>query len=102
MTLAGRFTILHVKLGTFACCTGPLAPRPSFPSPRSSDLTQADLDAGSITNTATASGNGATSAPATVTVTATQTKALTLVKSASPATYSAAIGRINVCYTVTY
>src|SRR5205823_7405047 len=63
--------------------------------------TQADLDAGSITNTATASGNGATSAPASATVTATQTKALTLAKSASPATYSATGQTITYTYTIT-
>jgi len=52
--------------------------------------TQADLDAGKISNTAVATGTGApngtpiTSPPSTATVSATQTPALTLVKSASP------------------
>src|SRR5206468_1782476 len=63
--------------------------------------TQADLDAGSITNTATSSGNGVTSPSATATVTANQTKELTLAKSASPSTYSSTGTLITYTYTIT-
>ena len=41
-----------------------------------------------MTNTATASGGGATSNQATATVTVTQCKAMSLIKTASPTTYS--------------
>jgi uncharacterized repeat protein (TIGR01451 family) len=51
-------------------------------------ITQGDLDAGSVTNTATASGAGFTSDKATATVTGTQTKTISLAKSANPATYA--------------
>ena len=54
-------------------------------------ITQADLDAGSLTNTATASttfgASPVTSNQASATVNATQTAALSLTKSASPTTY---------------
>src|SRR5207249_20496 len=101
VTLAGPVSMTANKLGTFACGSGPLAPGASTSCTKIHTITQADLDAGSITNTATASGNGATSAPASATVTATQTKALTLAKSASPATYSATGQTITYTYTIT-
>ena len=51
-------------------------------------ITLADLDAGSITNIASATADAVTSNTSTVTVTAVQTKALTIVKTPSPLTYS--------------
>ncbi len=48
-------------------------------------VTQADLDAGSVTNVATASADGTNSNPDEETVTATQSPALTLVKTARSA-----------------
>jgi uncharacterized repeat protein (TIGR01451 family) len=50
-------------------------------------ITQADINAGSVTNIATASASGITSPPATATVTAIQAPALTLIKTADPLTY---------------
>src|SRR5439155_588479 len=64
-------------------------------------ITQADIDAGSITNKATASGNGLTSTEVSATVTANQTKAITLVKSASPTTYNAVGQVITYTYIIT-
>src|SRR5207247_1134139 len=84
VTLAGPFSVTDDKLGTFACGTGPLAPGAPTSCTKTHTITQADLDAGSITNTATASGNGATSAPASATVTSTHTKTPTPAKCASP------------------
>src|SRR5207249_4954331 len=83
------------------CGTGPLAPGASTSCTATHTITQADLDAGSITNTATSSGNGVTSPSATATVTAIQTKGLTLAKSASPSTYSSAGTVITYTYKIT-
>src|SRR5207253_2432882 len=82
-TLAGPFSISDNKQGTISPCgSGPLAPGASTSCTSTHTITQADIDAGSITNKATASGNGLTSTEVSATVTANQTKAITLVKSA--------------------
>ena len=64
-------------------------------------ITQADLDAGSVTNTATATPYGhdpVNSSPDDETVTAVQSRALTLVKTATPATYDAVGDVISYSY----
>ena len=68
--------------------------------------TAADVDAGSVTNTATAKGNPPTgphvvSAPSSATITAIQSPAITVVKSASPSTFSVAGETINYSFDVT-
>jgi uncharacterized repeat protein (TIGR01451 family) len=69
--LAGPFSISDNKLGIISPCgTGPLAPGGSTSCTATYTITQADINAGSITNIATASGNGVTSNQATATVTA--------------------------------
>src|SRR5207249_855672 len=87
------------------CGTGPLAPGASTSCTATHTITQADLDAGSITNTATASttfnNKTVTSAPASATVAATQNAALSLKKTASPTTYSAVGNVITYTYTLT-
>src|SRR5207249_1726667 len=101
-TLAGPFSVADDKQGTISPCgSGPLAPGASTSCTSTHTIIQADIDTGSITNKATASGNGLTSTEVSATVTANQTKAITLVKSASPTTYSAVGQVITYTYTIT-
>src|SRR5437773_1379894 len=101
VTLAGPFSLTEDKPGTFAWCIGPRPPRASTSCTKTHTITQADLDAGSITNTATASGNGATSAPASATVKIGRATWRAMAKSASPAAYSAVGQTITYTYTIT-
>src|SRR5207253_858010 len=83
-TLAGPFSISDNKQGTISPCgSGPLAPGASTSCTSTHTITQADLDAGFITNVATASGNGVTSPPVSVTVTGQVDNQLLLAKSAA-------------------
>jgi len=101
-TLAGPFSVSDDKLGTISPCgAGPLALGGSTSCTSIHTITQADIDAGSITNKATASGNGLTSNQASFTVTGSQNKVLALAKSARPTTYSAVGQTITYTYTVT-
>ncbi|WP_460572916.1 beta strand repeat-containing protein [Humibacter soli] len=77
------------SLSTITCPPDALAPGASVDCTASYPVTQADLNAGSIVNTAAAtaqspSGSMATSPDSTATVTVDQTAGLSLVKSASP------------------
>src|SRR3989442_2726675 len=75
VTLAGNLrTSLEFRRVIFRSGSGPLAPNTTTSCTSTHTITQANLDAGSITNTATASGNGVTSNTATATVTAVQTR----------------------------
>ena len=92
----GAFSISDDKIngGTrFVCSFGSLAPQATKVCTATHTITQADLDAGSVTNTATAYGEyeGAEvpSNHDSVTVSATQTTGLTLGGSVSPTTYTA-------------
>ncbi|MGN6125326.1 MAG: DUF7507 domain-containing protein, partial [Humibacter sp.] len=92
--------------------SGPTCPSPSL-APGANEqctatytVTQADLDNGSITDSATASGTPVSgsplvSAPSTATVTATQSPALTLTKSAAPTSVSNAGDKVTYSFLVT-
>ncbi|WP_418152373.1 hypothetical protein AB8615_10925 [Litorimonas sp. RW-G-Af-16] len=64
-------------------------------------VTQADLDAGFVTNTATATDGNVTSPSSAVTVNATQSPAMTLVKDAVETEYNAVGDTLSYTYTVT-
>ncbi len=62
VALAGPFTVIDDQMGTInACGEGPLAPGASTSCTAPHTITQADLDAGSITSNAFVYGDGATS-----------------------------------------
>src|ERR1019366_8140 len=87
VTLAGPVTVSDDK-ATVSCPTGGLAPGASLTCTASYTTTQADVDGGSVVNTATAHSNSVDSNTEVKTVTATPTKTLSLVKTPSPLTYS--------------
>ena len=103
VTLSGPFTVSDDKaLGNEACpYITSLAPGASITCTASYTIGQADLDAGSVTNVASASNGTVTSPTDTETVTAVQSPALTIVKTATPITYSTVGAVISYSYLVT-
>jgi len=99
VTLAGPVTVTDDK-ATVTCPAGGLAPGASMTCTASYTITQADLDGGSVKNTAQAHANGTDSNTDDETVTAIQSPALSLVKAATPATYSAVGAVISYSYLV--
>ena len=100
VTLAGPVTVADDK-ATVTCPAGGLAPGGSMTCTASYTITQADLDSGSVKNTAKASANGTDSNPDDETVTAEQKPALSLVKTASPTSYDSVGDVISYSYLVT-
>jgi uncharacterized repeat protein (TIGR01451 family) len=94
-------------LSAVSCPTGPLAPGATETCTATYTATQADVDNGSVNDTATASGTPpapkapVTSTPSSATVPAVQTPKISLVKSASVTSYSAAGTPITYSYLVT-
>src|SRR5262249_35467400 len=89
VTLPGPFTVKDDKLPVVCPPTTPLAPGDSLTCTASHAVTQADLDAGSITTAGSAT-NGAVPAPTdAVTVGSTAAPLLSLVKSSATTSLSA-------------
>ncbi len=108
VSLAGPVTVADDKasatcpdVATVGNLDGVLDPGESVTCSATYTITQGDLNAGSVTNTATASADGTDSNPDDETVTANQAPALTLVKTATPSTYSAVDEVIGYSYLVT-
>src|SRR6185503_8162314 len=103
VTLSAPFTVNDNKV-TVTCPASPtsIAPNGTITCAASYNVTQADLDAGSITNVATGHAKfGQTTVDSNqdqATVTAVQTKALSLKKSANVSTYSTLGQTINYSY----
>ena len=97
----------RIASADISCPDSSLAPGASEPCTGSYTATQADVDAGSVTNTATATGTNpqdttVTSNPSTVTVEASQaTTSLNLVKSTTSTGYGAAGQTIDYDYLIT-
>ena len=105
VNITGPITVTDDKIGTVQITAGNLLPSQSVLGNATYTITQADLDAGSVTNAAYATGtfgnNTTTSNTDNETVTAVQNPALLIDKSASPTNYSAAGDLITYTYNVT-
>ncbi len=99
VTLSGPVTVNDDKAAV-TCPAGDLAPDASISCTATYTVTQADLDAGSVTNKATAHAGKVASNQATATVNADQAPTLTLVKKADPTTYSSVGATIAYTYTL--
>jgi uncharacterized repeat protein (TIGR01451 family) len=98
-------TVTDDKLGTISCPHSSLAAGDQMTCTATYTTTQADVDAGGITNTATATGTPPTgprvSDDSSAMVSADQDPAITLKKTPSPTTFGAAGTTITYTYVVT-
>ncbi|MDE2579793.1 MAG: DUF11 domain-containing protein, partial [Hyphomicrobiales bacterium] len=104
VTLTNAITVSDNKIATVSCPSlpaGGLAPGAFITCTGSYTVTQADVDAGGVTNVASAKSGATTSTPASATVTAAPAPALGIVKSSSPANFTTAGATINYAYKVT-
>ena len=104
VTLTGAITIRDDRIASVSCPALPsagLAPNASLSCTATDIVSQADIDNGSVTNTAVAGNGGTESAPDTVTVTADQVPALAIVKRALSQTFSSPGEIITYEYDVT-
>ena len=107
VTLTEIPQITDDKIGTFACGplpTGGLAPLTDYTCTATYNVTQADLDAGEVTNVATVTSSQVVPSPddtATLTIDATQTPGLFVAKTPDPATVVAVGEDVTYTYVVT-
>ena len=88
LTLTGGVDIVDDKIGTFSCITGNFVPGTTQTCQAPYTITQADVDAGSVTNQAFAQNGMLVSPPQDVTVNGSQTPSLSFVKRATSATFT--------------
>jgi len=104
VTITEPITVTDDKISTITCPalpTGGLLPTQSLTCTASYSVTQADIDAGSVTNIASATDGTTTSPDVTETVDGGQTPALTITKSALTTEFAAPGDIINYEYVVT-
>ncbi len=104
ITLLQDITVSDNRIANVTCAAMPaggLAVGASITCTASDFVTQADLDAGFVTNTATATDGSVTSAPVDETVDGVQTPSLDLVKTALNNDFAAVGDRLEYSYTVT-
>jgi uncharacterized repeat protein (TIGR01451 family) len=104
VTLLDAITVSDDRIADVTCPAlpaGGLAPGASLTCTATDTVTQADLNAGGITNVATATSGDITSDPQTVTVAADQAPALTLVKTAVTENFNMVGDLVAYDYTVT-
>ncbi|MCE9622287.1 MAG: DUF11 domain-containing protein [Actinomycetia bacterium] len=112
VTNTGNVTLTSVAvtdplpgLSVVSCPVSTLAPAATTTCTATYTVTQANVNAGSIVNTATVAGTPPSGAPVTdtdtATVTATRTPSITVVKSALPTTVTAAGQTVNYSFLVT-
>ena len=90
LTLTGGINIVDDKIGTINCVSGNLVPMGVQTCRATYTITQADLDAGQVTNQAFGQNGMLTSPPVDVTVAATQTSTLSFDKRATTTTFTMA------------
>ncbi len=104
-TITAAITVSDDRIATVSCPAlpaGGLAPTQSITCTATDTVTQADIDAGTVTNIARASDGTTSSPPDTVTVTATRNPALTLVKALTGNADGDASGTVSVGDVLTY
>jgi len=95
LTITQDIDVVDDKIGTVTCVTGNLVPGATQICRANYTVTQADMDAGEITNQAFAQAGTLVSAPVDVTVDGTRTPSLGFVKRATTADFGVAGDVIN-------
>ncbi len=104
VTITDAITVSDDKIASVNCPalpSGGLAPNAAITCTATYVVTQADIDAGSVTNTASATDGTTTSPDVSETVNAVQTPSLAMTKTASPQTYAAVGDVVSYDYVVT-
>jgi uncharacterized repeat protein (TIGR01451 family) len=101
LTLTGTTEVVDDRIGTIDCFTGNFAPGTSQTCTAEYTVTQADIDAGSVTNQAYGQNGTVVSPPMDVTIDADQAPALTVDKSSTDTTYAAVDDVLTYSYLVT-